>query len=104
MKRGEIWWADLPEPSGRRPVVLVSRDDAYAVRDLITVAPITTRIRTIPVEVPLGIAQGLSKECVANFDSMTTVPKGCLSEMVSTLSPNKIAEMNEAIRFALDLE
>jgi len=104
MKRGEIWWANLPEPSGIRPVVLVSREDAYAVRDLITIAPITTGIRAIPVEVPLGITQGLSKACVANFDSITTVPKSCLSERISPLSPNKIAEMDEAIRFALGLE
>ena len=104
MKRGEIWWADLPEPCGRRPVVLLSRDDAYAVRDLVTVAPITTRIRDIPVEVPLGIAQGLSKKSVANLDSMTTVPKECLSVMVTCLNADKIAEIDEAIRFALGLK
>ncbi|RPJ34838.1 MAG: type II toxin-antitoxin system PemK/MazF family toxin [Planctomycetaceae bacterium] len=54
MRRGEVWWADLPPPTGRRPVVLLSRDDAYAVRALVTVAPVTTRIRSIPAEVPLG--------------------------------------------------
>ena len=32
MKRGEIWWADLPPPVGRRPVLLLSRDRAYVVR------------------------------------------------------------------------
>ena len=52
MKRGEIWWAELELPAGRRPVVVLSRDEAYAVRSLIIVAPITTRIRHIPSEVP----------------------------------------------------
>jgi len=39
VRRGEIWWADLPPPAGRRPVLLLSRDEAYAIRGLITVAP-----------------------------------------------------------------
>lgn len=52
MKRGEVWWADLPPPAGRRPVVLLSRDEAYAIRALVIVAPVTTRVRSIPAEVP----------------------------------------------------
>jgi len=48
MRRGEVWWADLPLPVGRRPVVLLSRNEAYQVRDNVTVAPVTTRIRVIP--------------------------------------------------------
>jgi mRNA interferase MazF len=58
MKRGEVWWADLPAPIGRRPVLLLSRDRAYAVRTAITVAFITTTVRNIPVEVKLTIADG----------------------------------------------
>jgi mRNA interferase MazF len=51
VKRGEVWWANLPAPAGRRPVVLISRNEAYRVRALVTIAPVTTRIRGIPVEV-----------------------------------------------------
>jgi hypothetical protein len=69
MKRGEVWWADLPPPTGRRPVVLLSRDEAYAVRALVTVASVTTRIRSIPAEVPLGPEDGLPRDCVANLDN-----------------------------------
>ena len=54
MRRGEIWWAELTRATGRRPVLLLSRDEAYAVRELVTVAPVTTRMRHIPSEVPLG--------------------------------------------------
>ena len=54
MRRGEIWWAELTPPAGRRPVLLLSRNEAYAVRELVTVAPVTTRMRHIPSEVPLG--------------------------------------------------
>lgn len=38
MRRGEVWWADLPAPVGRRPVLLLSRDRAYAVRNAIKFA------------------------------------------------------------------
>ena len=42
MKRGDVWWAQLPRPAGRRPVVLVSRDEAYHVRELVIVVSVTT--------------------------------------------------------------
>jgi len=49
MRRGEIWWAELSLPIGRRPVLLLSRDEAYAVRNAVTVAKVTSTIRGIPV-------------------------------------------------------
>ena len=101
MRRGEVWWADLPKPAGARPVVLLSRDESYDVRELVTVAPVTTRARGIPVEVPLGKAEGLPRACAANFDTITTIPKRCLSRRVAALPPAKIKAIEEAIRFAL---
>jgi mRNA interferase MazF len=59
MQRGEVWWAKLPSPIGRRPVVLLSRDEAYAVRNAVTVAKVTSTVRGIPVEVELGLEVGL---------------------------------------------
>lgn len=103
MKRGEVWWASLPKPAGRRPVVLLSRDEAYQVRNLVTVAPVTTRIRNIPVEVRLGSADGLPRECVINPDTITTIPQSLLADRISLLSPEKLQGLNEAIKFALDL-
>lgn len=101
MKRGEVWWADLPPPAGRRPVILLSREEAYAVRNQVTVAPVTTRIRRIPVEVELGPEDGLPKRCVANLDSVVTVPKSQLQQLVALLRPEKIRKVEEALRFAL---
>ncbi len=51
MKRGEVWWAEQPKPIGKRPVVLLSRDEAYKVRNAVTIAQVTTTARKIPVEV-----------------------------------------------------
>ncbi len=104
MRRGEIWWAELPAPAGRRPVILLSRDESYAVRSLVTVAPVTTRIRGIPVEVPLGAREGLPRECVANLDTITTISRRRLKERVGALGGVRLAAIEEAIAFALGLD
>jgi len=104
MRRGEIWWAELEPPAGRRPVVLLSRDEAYAVRSLVIVAPITTRIRHIASEVLLGTADGMPCDCVANLDTITTIPKDCLRDRLTSLSPQKLKEVETAIHFALGLK
>jgi len=103
MRRGDVWWAELGKPAGHRPVVLLSRNEAYAVRELVTVAPITTRIRNIPVEVALGKEDGLPKKCVISLDTITTIPKRCLKTRIDHLSPLKLKAINDAIRFALAL-
>jgi mRNA interferase MazF len=84
-------------------VALLSRNEAYVVRDLLTVAPLTTRIRGIPTEVHLGVADGLPKECVVNLDTITTIPKGSLSDRIAVLSAEKLAAVERALRFALGL-
>jgi len=104
VRRGEIWWAELELPTGRRPVLLLSHDAAYAVRSLVIVAPITTRIHHIPSEVPLGSEDGMPMDCVANLDTITTIPKDCLRSRLVSLSPQKLKEVEAAVHFALGLE
>lgn len=104
MKRGEVWWAELPAPLGKRPVVLLSRDEAYAVRNAVTVAEVTRTIRGIPVEVPLGTEDGLTKKCVVNLDTIMTIRKELLTERIALLRSEKTAEIQKAIKFALDIE
>ncbi len=104
MKRGGIWWAELGPPAGRRPVLLLSRDEAYTVRELVTVAPITTRIRNIASEVPLGLEDGLPKPCVINLDTVTTIAKFSLSDRLTALSAEKVKAMEIALHFALGMK
>jgi len=104
MKRGEIWWAELEPPGGRRPVLLLSRDEAYSVRELVTVAPVTTKMRHIPSEVSLGLEDGLPKPCVANLDTITTIAKVSLRERLVTLSVEKQKAVEAALHFALGME
>lgn len=103
MRKGEVWWANLPAPSGRRPVVLLSRDAAYAVRNAVTVAEITSTIRNIPVEVSLDQSDGLPKRCVVNLDTIATISKARLDAFVTTLDQEKIKQINEAVKYALGL-
>jgi len=103
LKKGEVWWARLKPPAGRRPVVLLSREEAYPVRTAVTVAPVTTTIRGIAVEVPLGLGDGLPRLCAVNCDSMLTIPKAYLESRIARLSERKMEEIHKAIRFALDM-
>ncbi len=84
-------------------MLLVSRDEAYAVRSQVTVAPVTTTIRHIPVEVPLGPDEGLPKLCVANLDSLVTISKASLEQLLTTLPAAKMQAVDAAIAFALGL-
>jgi mRNA interferase MazF len=103
MRKGEVWWAKLPPPLGRRPVVLLSRDEAYTVRSAISVAEVTTRIRGIPVEVVLGPEDGLPKRCVANLDTIVTIRKELLIERITMLRNEKVEQIDAAIKFALSI-
>jgi mRNA interferase MazF len=103
MRRGEVWWAELPLPIGRRPVVLLSRDEAYAVRNAVTVAEVTSTMRGIPVEVALDPEDGLPKRCVVNLDTIVTIRKELLIERIALLRNEKIEQINAAIKFALSI-
>jgi len=104
VRRGEVWWAELAPPVGRRPVVLLSRDVAYRVRTSVTVAIVTRVARNIPVEVPLGPEDGMPRQCVVNLDDIRTIPKARLAQRITTLSPEKMAAVARAVVYALDLK
>jgi len=104
MRRGEIWWAQLAGPASRRPVLLLTRNAAYAVRASVTIAPLTTTIRDIPVEVRLGPQQGLPRQCVVNLDEVQTIRKERLIRVLTTLSPEVMVQVDQALKFALGLK
>ena len=104
MRRGEIWWARLDLPAGRRPVVLVSRNAAYMVRSSITVAEVSTVVRAIPSEVTLGKRDGMPRPCVINSDNLVTIPKTLLESHITSLSTAKLDQLDAALRFSLGLD
>ena len=103
MRRGELWWAELPLPAGRRPVALVSRNEAYLVRASVTVVEVTTRIRGIRSEVNVGKREGLRQPSVVNADNLQTIRKQRLIERIGALTGDKLARLDAALAYSLQL-
>ena len=101
MKQFEIWWAELPEPVGRRPVVLLTRSSATDYLSRVMIAEVTSTRRGIPQEVVLGRREGLRSECVANLDNVHMVPKSRLSARIGVVATRRIPEVKRALGFAL---
>jgi mRNA interferase MazF len=59
MDRGEVWWADLPLPIGRRPVLILTRSSAVPTRNQVVVAQITRTVHNLPSEVALARSDGM---------------------------------------------
>jgi mRNA interferase MazF len=104
VRQFEIWWARLPKPAGRRPVLLLSRNDAYQYLNKFIVAEITTTIRAIPVEVRVGKREGLSSACVANLDNIRTVARDWLETRAGSVPPSRHHEVKRALGYALAWE
>ena len=101
MKQYEVWWASLPRPMGRRPVLLLTRDRAYSYLNKFVVVEITSTVRQIAVEVPLGKPEGLARRCVANCDNIRTVSRSALVRRIGQLGPNRRSELKRAVGHAL---
>ena len=82
--QGDIWWAE--SELGRRPVLVVTRNEAVAVLNKVVVAPITRTVRDIPTEVPLDADDGLPHRSAASFDNLRVVAKSHLTERVASIS------------------
>lgn len=89
---------------GRRPVLLLSRNEAYSYLNKIVVIEVTSTIRHIAVEVPLGPSEGLRMKCVANCDNIRTVPRSSLTERIGELSPRRVSEVKRFLGHALAWE
>lgn len=106
--RGEVWWADLPEPSGsesgfRRPVVVV-QGDAFNRSHISTVVcvPLTSNLRwaDAPGNVPLPARlAGLPKDSVANVTQVVTLDRSSLTDRVGMLPDAKL----ELVLFGIDV-
>jgi len=104
VNRGDIRWYTFKTPDKKRPVLILTRDSAIAVLNSVTVAPITSTIRSIPTEVILTKDDGLPNTCAANFDNLQTVPKSNIGERIARLTARRMKEAGAAVSFALGLD
>lgn len=110
MRRGDIWWADLPSPDGsesgyRRPVLIVQQDDFNQSRISTVIAVALTsnlRLSEAPGNVLLKNRwTGLPKDSVANVSQVITLDKACLTEKISTLPPVRMTAVDTGLRLVL---
>lgn len=106
--QGEVWWADLPEPSGsepgfRRPIIVVQGDAFNRSRiDTVVCVPLTSTLRLAdaPGNVLLEAkVTGLPKDSVANVSQLVTLDKAALTERVGRLPRAKL----ELVLFGIDV-
>ena len=103
--RGDIFWADLGPPAGRRPVCVLTRDAAIEVLNAVTCAPITRTSRGIRSEVEVGSEEGLPDTSVISCDNVITIPKPALDAApVGHVSAAKRVILDQALRYALDIQ
>jgi len=103
MNRGEVRWYKFKAPDKKRPVLILTRDSVIRYLGEITVAPITSTIRDIPSEVSVGREEGMPKDCAINLDHIQTVSKDRIGTLITILSKDKLLQVRNALRFALDL-
>ena len=110
LSQGEVWWADLPEPTGsgpgfRRPLVIVQGNHLNRSRIATVVCvPLTSNLTwaRAPGNVLLSAkAAGLPKDSVANASQIVAVDRAFLTERVTKLSPKKLAQVMSGIDVVL---
>ena len=112
MRRGEIRWTELPEPSGsepgfRRPV-LVIQDDIYSQSRLATVICVVLTSNLALADMPGNLflrsrETGLPKDCVVNATQIVTVDRAYIGEAVSMLPDELMFAVDNALREVLCL-
>lgn len=112
MWRGEVWWADLPEPVAsepgyRRPVLIVQSDDfnRSRIRTVISVV-LTTNLRLAEAPGNVLVTKGdtaLPRDSVANVSQVITLDKTFLTERVSQVNDRIVTLVEDGIRTALAL-
>jgi mRNA interferase MazF len=112
MRRGEIWWASLGEPSGSapgfpRPVLIVQADPFNESRiRTVVVAALTTnkRLAAAPGNVPVKRRETkLPHDSVVNVSQLLTVDKSHLRSKVGSLPARAMEAVEEGMRLVLDL-
>jgi mRNA interferase MazF len=112
MKRGEVWWASLPTPTGsgpgfRRPVVVIQSNPFNQSRIATVIVAIVTSnlaLAEAPGNVRIGRAEsGLAKPSVVNVSQVVTLDRELLTQRVRGLPADTMRQVDEGLRLALSL-
>lgn len=107
MRRGDLYLVRKPtgDAKAQRVFVVVSRSKAIeSSLTTLVCAPVYTHGEGLLTQVRVGIAEGLKHESWIWCDELASVPRSRLSNFVGSLRSHRIAELNRALRVALDLD
>lgn len=100
MNRGDVWLAEVGRK--RRPVLVLTRDEVLDVRELVTVAEISTSLRGLAAEVELDhVSAGLDRESVVNCDGLHTIPQAMLTTHVGRVDEATLERVCAATSYAI---
>ena len=98
-RRGEVWLADLDKA---RPVIVLTRDPMGRLLNAVIVAPVTSTVRGISTEVPVGSEDGVRHPSVANLDNVQLVARERFRRRVGRARPETMAALCSALSVAVD--
>lgn len=87
-----------------RPALVLTRELARGGMTKVTVAPITSTVKGLSSEVPVGPQNGLDHNCAVSIDNVVTVPVTALGRTIGFLRPEQEPQLTTAIVLAYDLD
>jgi len=94
-----MWWYEDPR-AGRRPFLILTRDEALPVLNQVLAVPATRVVREIPTEVSLDATDGMPVECVLSLDNVTPIRVALCTDRITRLGSERMHEVCEALRVA----
>ena len=101
VNRGEVWLYSFRAPDKRRPVVILSRQDVIPLLQTVIVAPVTSTIRGLRSEVPVGPSEGLKGPSAVNLDHVQIVEQDRLGHFLGRLDEEKMSAVCAALAIAV---
>lgn len=86
-----------------RPVVILTRELLFGRMKRVTIAPITSRVRGLATEVPVGPSNGLDRDSVVSCDNIMTIDLEHIGDSIGVVLPHQEAALASAISIAFDL-
>jgi mRNA interferase MazF len=104
MNRGDIWLIDLGGKAGRRPAVILTRQNVLEYLDKVSIAEVTTKGKGYPTEVFVGQKANLPKSSFVQTDNIHAVGKHRLVKYLGTLNPDAMKEVSKKVVLASELK
>ena len=97
--RGEVWWYEDPR-AGRRPFLILTRDEAIPVLNQVLAVPATRTIRHIPTEVELDSSDGMPAPCALTVANVTVIRVALCTQRITRLGAERMVAVCQALRHA----